>query len=63
MASNGNLENNCGESNIALSSGQSKKITFTLTKSSNFVLNYNFQKSDSSSNRMSILMQKMKQKG
>ena len=35
-----------------------KKITFPLTKSSNFVCNYNFQKSDSSSNRISILMQK-----
>ena len=58
MASNGNLENICGESNIALSRGQSKKITFPLTNSSNFVCNYNFQKSDSSSNRISILMQK-----
>ena len=58
MTSNGNLENICGESNIELSSGQSKKITFPSTNSSNFVCYYNFNKSDSSRNRMSILMQK-----
>ena len=54
-----NMENICGKSNLILKKGESKKINFPETNSTNFLCYYNFQKSEkNNNNKMGIKLDK-----
>lgn len=58
ITNNGNMENICGESNIALRDIETKTINFRATTSTNFLCYYNFHKTESNNKLMGITISK-----